>query len=67
MIGLKGSCYLVEYKDDKSHVYTRRIEDGKFVFDEVTYTMTNREKDILISDLIYAIDDLLKSKQGGAE
>ena len=67
MIGLQGSCYLVEYKDDKSHVYTRRIEDGKFVFDEVTYTMTDREKNILIDDLIYAIDDLLHSKKEGTE
>lgn len=67
MIGLKGSCFLVEYKDDKSHVYTRRIEDGKFVFDEITKSMSDREKDVLISDLIYAIDDLLKSKEEGAE
>lgn len=67
MIGLKGSCFLVEYKDDKSHVYTRRVEDGKFVFDEITKSMSDREKDVLIDDLIYAIDDLLKSKEVGAK
>lgn len=67
MIGLKASCYLVEYKDDKSRVYTRRIEDGKFVFDEITDSMSDKEKDILIDDLIYAIDDLLHSKEGNTE
>ena len=67
MIGLKGSCFLVEYKDDKSHVYTRKFEDGKFIFDEITKSMSDKERDILIDDLIYAIDDLLKSKEGGAE
>ena len=67
MIGLKGSCYLVEYKDDKSHVYTRRVEDRWLVFDEITDSMSDKEKDVLISDLIYAIDDLLKSKEEGAE
>lgn len=67
MIGLKGSCYLVEYKDDNSHVYTRRVKDGKLVFDEITKSMSDKEKDILIDDLIYCIDDLLKSKEGGTE
>ena len=64
MIGLKASCYLVEYKDDESHVYTRRLEGGKFVFDDITQSLSDKEKDALIDDLIYAIDDLLKSKEG---
>ena len=42
MIGLKGSCYLVEYKDDKSHVYTRRVEDRWLVFDEITDSMSDK-------------------------
>ena len=67
MIRLKGSCFLVECKDYESHVYTRRLEDGKFVFDDITKSLSDKEKDALIDDLIYAIDDLLKPKEEGAE
>ena len=61
MITLKGSRFIVE-EDEKStngvdfKVFTRQNKELK----DITNSLTDSEKTELISDLIYAIGDLLK-------
>lgn len=58
MISLKTSRFLVEYNeeaDDGYKVFTRSSSGCK----DVTDILTDEEKIELISDLVYAITDLL--------
>lgn len=59
MISLKASRFRVEVNEDNDvgySVYTRNSKG----FNDVTDSLTNEEKDELISDLVYAITDLLR-------
>lgn len=59
MITLKASRFIVEY-DEKSNngynVFVRRSGENK----NITDTLSDDEKEELIGDLIYCIDDLVK-------
>ena len=56
MISLKGSRFLVSCVDFVSKVF---VNNGK-EYKEVTNELSEDDKDELISDLIYAISDLLQ-------
>jgi hypothetical protein len=58
MISLKASRFLVSCEDYKSKVF---INNGK-EYKEVTNELTEEDKDELIDDLIYAINDLMNEK-----
>lgn len=58
MISLKGSRFLVSCENYESKVF---INNGK-EFQEITSELSEDDKDELIDDLIYAINDLLKSQ-----
>ena len=57
MISLKSSRFLVSCEDYESKVF---INNGK-EYKEVTNELSEDEKTELISDLIYAIADLMKN------
>lgn len=57
MISLKGSRFLVSCEDYNSKVF---INNGK-EYKEVTNELSEDDKDELIDDLIYAVNDLLKN------
>lgn len=59
MISLKGSRFLVSCENYESKVF---INNGK-EFQEITSELSEDDKDELIDDLIYAINDLLKSQE----
>lgn len=59
MISLKSSRFLVSCEDYTSKVF---INTGK-EYKEVTDTLSESDKDELISDLIYAISDLLNDRR----
>lgn len=59
MISLKGSRFIVSYDEQQYHVFTRKV--GKD-YQEVTNILTNEDKEELIDDLIYCIQDLVKGK-----
>ena len=63
MITLSGSRFLVKYENYESKVFTM---DNKRLTD-ITSTLTEDEKDELIDDLIYAINDLLNNKKDKTE
>ena len=56
MFSLKGSRFLVSCVDYESKVF---VNNGK-EYKEVTNELSEDDKDELISDLIYAISDLLQ-------
>ena len=62
MITLKGSRFIVEQDEnsnsDLDYKVFIRNKDG---LQDISTTLTNDEKDELISDLIYCLGDLLKS------
>lgn len=59
LISLKGSRFLVSCENYESKVI---INNGK-EFQEITSELSEDDKDELIDDLIYAINDLLKSQE----
>lgn len=58
MISLKGSRFLVSCENYEPKVF---VNNGK-EFQEITSELSEDDKDELIDDLIYAINDLLKSQ-----
>ena len=59
MISLKSSRFLVSCENYESKVF---INTGK-EYKEVTDTLSESDKDELISDLIYAVSDLLNDRE----
>lgn len=59
MISLKASRFFISYEDHESKIFVRN-KDG---YNDITDILSDNEKDELISDLIYCIDDLLKAKE----
>lgn len=59
MISLKGSRFLVSCENYESKVF---INNGS-KYKEVTSELSEKDKDELIDDLIYAISDLLNGKK----
>lgn len=58
MISLQASRFLVSCEDDTTKVF---INTGK-EYKEVTNTLSDSDKDELISELIYAVSELVKTK-----
>lgn len=58
MISLQASRFLVSCDDYTTKVFINTEKEYK----EVTNTLSNSDKDELISDLIYAISKLVKDK-----
>ena len=57
MINLKASRFRVSHDDDNYHVFTRCRNEYK----EVTNQLSGNEKDELIDDLIYCMQELMKN------
>lgn len=58
MISLKASRFRVSCEDYETRVFTRSADGYK----DVTDSLNEDEKDELISDLIYCINELLNGK-----
>lgn len=56
MISLAGSRFTVEYKDDD-------FIKSSYGFKEITKTISQEDTEELISDLIYALTQILELKQ----
>lgn len=56
MISLKASRFRVSHDNDEYHVFTNRGSG----YEEVTDAMSENDKDELIDDLIYCIQDMVK-------
>ena len=60
MISLKASPFLVECDNEgEAHIYTRT---SRFEYKEITNEMSDKEKNNLISDLVYAVTELVKER-----
>lgn len=55
MIALAGSKFTVEYKDDDYRVFIK----SSYGFKEITKTISQEDKEELISDLIYVLTLIL--------
>lgn len=62
MISLKASRFRVSHDSDEYHVFTNTGSG----YEDVTDTLSENDKDELIDDLIYCIQDIVKNdKKGG--
>lgn len=57
MIRLKGSRFRVSYDGEAYHVFT--CSPNRYI--EITEVLTDNDKDELIDDLVYCIQDLVES------
>ncbi|MBQ8218522.1 MAG: hypothetical protein IJZ79_02120 [Bacilli bacterium] len=61
MITLKGSRFIVERDENsKTDIDFKVFISQNKEYKDITHSMTDEDKNELISDLIYAVDDLLK-------
>lgn len=59
MISLKGSRFIVEYNEDADDGYSVYTRKSATELEDITNKLTDDDKTELISDLVYAITDLL--------
>lgn len=60
MTSLKASPFLVECDEEgEAHIYTRA---SRFEYKEITNEMSDKDKNNLISDLVYAVTKLVKER-----